>query len=30
MAWYLDTVRVFPQESVKKHEQIIAELNPLA
>lgn len=30
MAWYLDTTRVFPQESVKNHEQIIAELNPLA
>ena len=30
MAWYIDNVRVFPQESVKNFEQIIAELNPLA
>ena len=30
MAWLLETTRVFPQESVKNFEQIIAELNPLA
>ena len=30
MAWYIESVRIFPQESVKNFEQIIAELNPLA
>lgn len=30
MAWYLDTVRIFPQTSNKSTEQLIAELNPLA
>jgi hypothetical protein len=29
MAWYLDTVRIFPQASNKSWEQISAELNPL-
>jgi hypothetical protein len=30
MTWYLEAIRIFPQESVKNFEQIIAELNPLA
>jgi len=30
MAWYLDTVRIFPQESTKTWDGIMAELNPLA
>ncbi|MHA1950302.1 MAG: hypothetical protein ACW987_10540 [Candidatus Thorarchaeota archaeon] len=30
MAWYLDTVRIFVQETAKTWDQISAELNPLA
>lgn len=30
MSWYLDTVRIFVQESNKEWDQISAELNPLA
>ena len=30
MPWYLDTVRIFTQESTKTWDGIMAELNPLA
>jgi hypothetical protein len=30
MAWYLDTVRIFVQETSKSWDQLSSELNPLA
>ena len=30
MAWYIESIRIFPQTSNEEWDQLIAELNPLA